>query len=221
MSTQPQSPTDMFAGGVTVPSISFKDAPIGASITGKVTEAPVMVQSRDFDTGQPAFFPDNNPKMSVVTKIVLATGEERGLWAAKPSAMFAAIAEAQKAAGALIAVGGTLTITFTGEKPNATNPRLNAQKLYAVTYVPPNAFEAQQAPAAGGVGQWGAQSATPPPPVWAAPAAAAPAQAWQQPAAAQPLAAVPNPTPAAAPQWTPEQIAAAKAAGIPLPGVTS
>jgi len=211
----------MFAGGDTVPSISFKDAPVGASVTGKVTEAPILVQSRDFDSGNPAFWPDGNAKMSVVTKLVLASGEERGLWAAKPSAMFAAIAEAQKTAGALIAVGGTLTITLVGEKPNATNPRLNAQKLYAVTYVPPNAFEAQQAPATSGVGQWGAQSATPPPPVWAAPAAAAPAQAWQQPAPAPaPLAVVP--APAAAPQqWTPEQIAAAKAAGIPLPGVTT
>ena len=220
MSTQPQA--DMFAGGDTVPSISFKDAPVGATVSGKVTEAPVLVQSRDFDTGNPAFWPDNNPKMSVVTKIVLPTGEERGLWAAKPSAMFAAIAEAQKTAGALIAVGGTLTITLTGEKPNATNPRLNAQKLYAVVYVPPNAFEAQQAPAQGGVGQWGAQPAAAPP-VWAAPPAAAPAaQAWQQPAA-PPLAVVPNPAPAAPTQqqWTPEQIAAAKAAGIPLPGVTS
>ena len=222
MSTQPQA--DMFAGGDTVPSISFKDAPVGASITGKVTEAPVLVQSRDFDTGNPAFWPDNNPKMSVVTKIVLASGEERGLWAAKPSAMFAAIAEAQKTAGALIAVGGTLSITLVGEKPNATNPRLNAQKLYAVTYVPPNAFEAQQAAATGGVGQWGAQSAVAPPPAWAVPPAAPaaqPAQAWQQPAAAQPapapLAVVP--APAAPQQWTPEQIAAAQAAGIPLPGV--
>jgi len=205
MSSQPQNqPVDAFAGGVTVPSISFKDAPIGASVSGKVTEAPSLVQSRDFDTSQPAFWPDGGPKMSVVTKLVLPTGEERGLWAAKPSAMFAAIAEAQKSAGALIAVGGTLTITFTGEKPNATNPRLNAQKLYTVTYVPPNAFEAQQA-------------AAPP----AAPVAA-PAQAWQQPAAqAAPLAVVPTPAAAAPQQWTPEQIAAAAAAGIPLPGVTS
>lgn len=208
MSTQPAA-QDMFAGGDTVPSISFKGAPVGATVTGKVTEAPALVQSRDFDTGQPAFWPDSNPKMSVVTKLVLPTGEERGLWAAKPSSMFAAIAQAQKDAGALIAVGGTLTITFTGEKPNASNPRLNPQKLYAVVYVPPNAFEAQQAPAADGVGQWGAPAQQAAPPAWAAPAAAAP------------LAAVPSPAPAApaAPQWTPEQIAAAKAAGIPLPGV--
>ena len=207
MSTQP---VDMFAGGDTVPSVSFKDAPVGASVTGVVTVAPSLVQSRDFKTGQPAFWPDNNPKMSVVTRIALPNGEERGLWAAKPSAMFAAIAEAQKTAGALIAVGGTLTITLTGTKP-AENPQMSPQKLYSVVYVPPNAFEAPAAAQAPGA--WQNPAADPPP----ARPQPAPATA---PAA---LAAVPNPAPAAAaaPQWTPEQIAAAKAAGIPLPGVTS
>jgi len=203
VTTQPVN--DPFAGGDTVPSISFKDAPVGATITGIVTVAPSLVQSRDFDTGQPAFWPDNNPKMSVVTRLVLPNGEERGLWAAKPSAMFAAIAAAQKAAGALIAVGGTLTVTLTGFKP-AENTRLSPQKLYGVTYVPPNAFET---PAAAPASAWQQPAATPPP-AWSQPA----------PAAAPPLAAVPNPAPAAAQQWTPEQIAAAKAAGIPLPGVT-
>ena len=119
--------------------------------------------------------------------------------------MFAAIAAAQKTAGALIAVGGTMTVTLTGSKP-AENPQMSPQKLYGVTYVPPNAFEQ---PAAAPASAWQNQ-ATDPPPAWSQPApAAAPA----------PLAAVPNPAPAAAPQWTPEQIAAAKAAGIPLPGV--
>ena len=196
MSNQPQTPVDMFAGGDTVPSVSFKDAPVGASVTGIVTVAPSLVQSRNFETSQPDFWADGNPKMSVVTRIALPNGEERGLWAAKPSAMYAAIADAQKQAGALIAVGGTLTITFTGFKPSE-NARLSPQKLYAVTYVPPDAFE-QPAAAQG----------------WQQPAAAAPPPAWSQPAA--PLAAVPNPGPI---QYTPEQIAAAKAAGIPLPGV--
>lgn len=189
MSTQPIDP---FAGGDTVPSISFKDAPVGTTYTGQVTEAPALIQARDYETGQPAFWPDNNPKMTVVTKIALTTGEERSLWAPKPSSMFAAIADAQKKAAALIAIGGTLTVTFSGEKPNATNPRLNPQKLYTVTYVPPNAFEPPT-----------------PAPVAAAPLAVVPAQV-----------PVPAAAPAAAPQWTPEQIAAAKAAGIPLPGVS-
>lgn len=168
-------PIDAFAGGDSAPSISFKDAPIGTTYSGTVTEAPSIIQARDYETGNLASWPDGNPKMTVVTKLALTTGEERSLWAPKPSSMFAAIADAQKAAGALIAVGGKLTVTFTGEKPNASNPRLNPQKLYTVTYVPADPFAAPPAPA--------------------------------QPVAAAPI------------QYTPEQIAAARAAGIPLPGV--
>ncbi len=190
MSTQP---VDMFGTTESVPSVSFADAPIGASVTGKVTEAPVLLQSRNYKTHEPDFWPDGNPKMSVVTKLVTTNGEERGLWAAKPSAMFAAIAEAQKTAGALIAVGGTLTITYTGTKP-AAGANLSPQKLYTVSYTPPDAFEAQQ-PAQQASGGWSTPQAEPPP-------------AWSQPASAP-----------AAPQWTPEQVAAAKAAGILLPGI--
>lgn len=183
---------DPFAGSDSVPSVSFKDTPVGTSYTGRVTEAPKLVQARDYESGQPAFWSDGNPKMTVVTRLDI-NGEERSLWAAKPSALFRAIADAQKAAGAQIAVGGTLTVTFSGEKPNEKNPRLNPQKLYTVTYQPPNAFGDDQA-------------ATPVPAQQAIPQAA-PAQ--QAPPAAAP----------AVPQYTPEQIAAAKAAGIPLPGV--
>lgn len=185
MTAQPTTQADPFAGSESRRSVSFKDKPAGTSYTLKVTEAPSVVQARDYESGQPAFWPDGNPKQTVVTVCAdTATGEELSLWAAKPSALFRAIGGAQKAAGTQIAVGGTLVVTFTGEKPNETNSRLNPTKLYTVTYRPPNAFGA---------------TATETAPV-AAPAAA-------------PVAAP------AAPSYTPEQIAAAKAAGIPLPGI--
>lgn len=189
MTAQTQQNADPFAGGESRPSVSFKDTPVGTSYTLKVVEAPQMVQARDYESGQPAFWGDGNPKMTVVTTVVdTATGEEKSLWAAKPSALFRALGDAQKSTGQQIAPGGTLVVTFSGEKPNEKNPRLNPQKLYTVTYTPGNAFgddaQAASAPAAQPVQQ------------------AAP----QQPAAP------------AAPQWTPEQIAAAQAAGIPLPG---
>lgn len=121
------------------PSLSFKGAPIGTSYTVEVTEGASLVQSRDYETGDPAFWPDGNPKMSAVLKGTV-DGEERSVWAAKPSALFAAIAAAQKTAGQQIAPGGTLVITYTGDKPNAKNPRLNPAKQYSATYTPPNAF---------------------------------------------------------------------------------
>lgn len=142
---------DPFAGADKVPSISFKDAPVGTVYEGVVTEAPKLVQSRDFNTGEPAFWPAKpgetpNPKMSVVIRLLLNDGEERSLWAQKPSAMFAAIGEAQKTSGKRIEVGGTLAVKFTGEKPH-TDPdkvrkNLPPQKLYAAKYTPPAASPA-------------------------------------------------------------------------------
>lgn len=195
MTAQPfnaQQNADPFAGGESRPSVSFKDMPVGTSYTLKVIEAPQMVQARDYESGQPAFWPDGNPKQTVVTTVVdTATGEEKSLWAPKPSALFRAIGDAQRAAGAQITAGGTLVVTFSGEKPNEKNPKLNPQKLYTVQYTPGNAFEQDQA----------------------APQAAAPVAAPQAAPVTQQAA------PAAAPgTWTPEQIAAAQAAGITLPG---
>lgn len=126
-------------GGTSVPSLSFKDKPVGTEYTGTVTEAPTLVQSRDYETGDLASWPDGNPKMSAVLKLDI-DGEERSVWAQKPSALFAAFAAAQKAAGAQIAVGGKLTIKYIGDKPNAKNPRLNPAKQYSVTYTAPDAF---------------------------------------------------------------------------------
>lgn len=132
---------DPFADAEKAPSLSFKDTPVGTSYTGTVTKKPSVVQARDFDTGELAEWPDGNPKMTVVTNLTV-NGEERSLWAPKPSAMFHAIAKAQKDAGTLIDVGGTLTVKFVGEKKNPDKPRLAPQKLYEVTYAPPaaNAF---------------------------------------------------------------------------------
>lgn len=137
MTQQPYD--DPFNKPESAPSLSFKGAPVGTKHVCKIVELPTRVQSRDFETGERATWPDGNPKMSVVTGVEV-NGERMSLWAPDPSAMFAAIVEAQKAAGARLAVGGTLVVEFTGEKPNEKNPRLNPQKQYRVTYSGPDAF---------------------------------------------------------------------------------
>ena len=54
--------------------------------------------------------------------------------------MFAALVAAQKDAGAgPMAEGGELYVKFTGETPNAKNPKLNPAKNYACKYIPPAA----------------------------------------------------------------------------------
>lgn len=186
MTVQPynQQATDPFAGADSKESVSFKDTPVGTAYTLTVTEAPQLVQARDYESRQPAFWPDGNPKMAVVTGVVdTATGEEKNLWAAKPSALFRAIGDAQKASGSQIKPGDTLVVTFSGEKPNEKNPHLNPQKLYTVQHTPGDAFADQ------------------------------PQQPAPQPAQQQAPQPVQQPG-----QWTPEQRAAAQAAGITLPG---
>ena len=117
---------DPFAGAEKAPSVSFKNAPVGTTYTGTVTDVPKLIQSRDFNTGEPAFWPasrpgeEPNPKMSVVINFDVE-GEPRSLWAQKPSAMFQALADAQRAAGAKIEPGAVLSVKFTGEKEH-TDP---------------------------------------------------------------------------------------------------
>ena len=139
--------TDPFAGGDKTPSLSFKDAPIGTSYTGRVIDSPTLVQSRNVETEQPDFWPDGNPKMSAAVKADFGGDVGvRSIWAQKPSALYAAIAEAQTAAGTKIAPGGTITVTYSGDGVRKDgNTKLNPPKQYAVTYTPADAFEAPAA----------------------------------------------------------------------------
>jgi hypothetical protein len=105
--------------------------------------------------------------MSVVTQVEI-NGEKRSLWAAKPSALFAAIAKAQQDAGQTIAPGGTLTVRYTGDKANEKNPRLNPAKQFEAKYEPPAAFGDWQQPSSGDTSQsaqspssWSPSSSTP------------------------------------------------------------
>jgi hypothetical protein len=137
--------TDPFAGGDSVPSLSFRDKPVGHTYEGTITSAPELVQGKDFETGEPAVWKNKDgstsPKMSVVMRLEV-DGEQRSLWAVKPSAMFAALKEAQQKAGKPFEVGGAIAVRYTGDKPNEKNPRLNAAKQYAVKYTPPSPKDA-------------------------------------------------------------------------------
>lgn len=153
------------------PSVSFKGAPIGATITCVVDGSPNKVQARDFETNKPAVWDDGNPKYTVATD-VLVNDAPMTLWAQIPGSLFSAIAAAQTAAGAKIAKGGTLVVKLVGEKPN-DNPRLNAQKLYEAHYTPPAAFDTAPPQQSTGVAVGSGAQATP-----AAQPAAAPAPPW-------------------------------------------
>ena len=150
------------------PAVTWKDKNPGDSVTLIVDEPAKLVQQTDFESGEPAFWPANadgtrNPKMAAVVEAHTPAGEEVSLWAPVPSSLQAAIRDAQKAAGAQVAKGGTLVVTLVERKPNAKNPRLNPQNIFAATYRTPDAFaEPPAAPAQ--------QAVTAPPAPPAAPA---------------------------------------------------
>lgn len=121
-----------------VPSISFKDAKIGDSYTGTITNLETA-QVRNFETGDPEFWEDGNPKLQIV--VTLATdyldpdveGDDgtrkvylfgQKLQAAKTAMKDAGVAKLEK--------GFKFTIKFAGEKPSS-NKKYNNVKLYEIT----------------------------------------------------------------------------------------
>lgn len=136
-----QTDTDPFAGAEKHPAVSWKGKPVGTRLVAKVVAAPATVRARDFDTREVKSWPDGQPAWTVVTEVEIG-GVVHGLWADKPSALYAALGAAQSAAGQRIAPGGTLTVEFTGEVPNAKKPHLNPQKQFRAHYAPPDAFTA-------------------------------------------------------------------------------
>jgi hypothetical protein len=177
---QAQTYDDDPLSGESVPSLSFKDAPVGTLYTGIITKRARLLQQRDFESGQLANWEDGNPKMAAVIELDVM-GDTFALWAPKPSAMFAALVAAQKAAEAGTMVeGGELSIEFIGTEPNKKNPRLNAQKLYRCHYVPPTPQDPLQHEAPAAPPQ-PAQPSRPPRPMPAQPPRPAPAPQAQAP----------------------------------------
>lgn len=141
--TAPVTPGEVFPGEdaadpfqqESTPAVSFRDAQVGSTVTGIVVKAAQLVQSRVFETGALATWPDGNPKMSAVVALSI-DGELKSLWAPKPSAMFAAIGAETKRIGRGLKPGDTVEVTLSGTKPNTRNPKLNPQKLYTVKVTP-------------------------------------------------------------------------------------
>ena len=180
---------DLGGGGNAFPFDS-----IGDSVTGKILGLE-EVQQTDMDNGMPAVWDNGQPKMmyrvELQTDLRSDAGDDgkrsvylKGSRKPDSKSSLAAVLSAVRAAGggSSLAVGGTLTVTFSGEgEPSKRG--WNPPKHYTATYTAPSMDLGEPAPA---------------------PAQQAPQQ-QQAPAAPQV-------------QWTDEQIAAARAAGVQLPG---
>jgi hypothetical protein len=124
------------------PAVSWKSAKVGTVVTGTVTEEPTEVQSRDFSTGELEFWDKNEtqPKMNVVVGLNI-DGDELNLWMGKPSALFAAVREALKAAAGegekalSIRKSGTLKVKYTGDKKTGKG---SPARQFKAKYEPPD-----------------------------------------------------------------------------------
>lgn len=155
----------------------------GTSYTGIVNAEPYEEQQKEYGSDRPATYPNGDPKMQILVNLDTQLREEadddgrRTLYVTSAK-MKRAIFDAISAAGVDdIKVGGTLTITYTGNDPQSKNPA-NPAKLYSASYVAP----------APGAGSAFAPSTPAPAPVQEAPVQQATPQAvdpWNPPPANQ------------------------------------
>lgn len=120
-----------------IASISFKDAKVGDSFTGTISDLRT-VQVRSYDSGEPEFWDDGKPKLQI--EVTLETGyldptadDDDGtrriyLFGQKLSA---AKQEMKSKGFAKLERGMKFTIALAGEKPSS-NKKYNNVKLYGI-----------------------------------------------------------------------------------------
>lgn len=150
--------SNSFLMGSKVPSFSWKNVAVGTSVSGTITEEPLLQQQRDFDDDTLLWWDKEETQPKNQLKVVLKTTEfdpinipdDKGIRALYVKGnMQRAIASAVRTAGANgLSKGGTLTVTFTGEKEvvSKSGRKMNPAKEYTAVYVAPNVLDAVAPP---------------------------------------------------------------------------
>jgi hypothetical protein len=136
-----------FSGGIKTPSISWRNKPIGTTVTGKIARASKIVQQRDVDTGDLLWWDEQKTQPRKQLVVYLNTGvidpeieDHDGTWAlyVKGKSMTDALNRAVvvEAKAKALAIGGTLTVKFIGEG-TPTKKAFNPPKFYELHYEPP------------------------------------------------------------------------------------
>ena len=122
---------------------------IGVSITG-VIEDVTAKQQTDFTTGEPKTWPNGDPMMQVIVRLATDAREDddddgvRSVFV-KGKSLTAAVRDAVRRSGAKgLEVGGTLTVTYTGDGV-AERKGINPPKLYSADYAQPDRAAAANA----------------------------------------------------------------------------
>jgi hypothetical protein len=169
-----------------VPSLSWRDQPVGTIFTLEIVEPAKTLQSTDYESGEPAWWDaeKTRPKLCAVLNVKVlrgphSEGEIRSIWAPiGASNLFFALKEAQSKAEAKFAPGGLLEIRFAGTRKHE-NPRFNDIKEYEAQYDPrgatltPDPFVQPQQ----------TQAPAPPAPQRPATVPSVPNQQWNRPTA--------------------------------------
>lgn len=121
----------------------------GVTITGTIAAEPEVRQQTEFQTGKLQFWDNGDPMMQLVVKLQTTERDPddkdddgiRALYVKggfKKPTMQKAIADAVRAAGVKgLEIGGTLTVTYTGDGPKEGSGF--PPKYYSATYAPPSA----------------------------------------------------------------------------------
>jgi hypothetical protein len=143
---------------------SAKFDTVGSSITGTILPAPSgdageVRQQTEIGTGKPLTWDNGDPKNQLVIKLQTALREDadddgvrmlyvKGSKDPASKSLTAALTGALQAAKSKLAVGGTLTVTYTGNGTPSTTG-FTPPKQYAATYAPPSeAFLTSEQPEA-------------------------------------------------------------------------
>lgn len=117
------------------------DAP-GVTVGGVIEDISAKQQT-DFTTGEPLTWPNGDPKMQVLVRVQTDAQESddddgvRTIFV-KGKSLTNAVRDAVRGAGAKgLEVGGTLTVTYTGDGVSEKRG-INPPKLYAAQYTKPN-----------------------------------------------------------------------------------
>jgi hypothetical protein len=136
----------LMGGGVA----SAKFTNIGDSVTGVICRQPEVQQQTDITTGEPKYWPDGKPRQQLQVQLQTDKRDpeitnDNGVRAIYIKAnMQKAVKEAVLRSGAKgLEVGGTLTVTYTGDG-TPSQRGMNAPKLYSASYIPAPAVAANE-----------------------------------------------------------------------------
>ena len=135
-----------FLMGNSIPGAPMKD--IGTTVGGTITEDPSMQQQRDFTTGELKVWSDGGAQMQLVVTVQtqlrdpeITEDDGRRRFYIKGELKKAVSTAVRQARADGLAVGGTLTVTYTGDG-TASGRGMNPPKLYSAAYVAPTAAAA-------------------------------------------------------------------------------